>query len=99
MGGIQYDTTKLKFVGFEKGEVFNDINYNNKDGIIAMDLNSENYDKDVTANGLLCTIKFEIISEDKGDTPIEIIFHDGFSCNSNEEIITVKAENGKVKIK
>ena len=99
MGGIKYDATKLKFVSFEKGEVFNDINYNNKDGLIAMDLNSENFDKDVTDNGLLCTIKFEIISDEKGDTPVEIIFNDGFSCNSKEEIVTVKAENGKVTIK
>ena len=99
MGGIKYDSTKLKFVSFEKGEVFKDINYNNKDGLIAMDLNSENFDKDVTDNGLLCTIKFEIISEEKGDTPVEVIFNDGFSCNSKEEIVTVKAENGKVTIK
>lgn len=99
MGGIKYDAAKLKFVSFEKGEVFKDINYNHKEGLVTMDLNSEDFDKDVTGNGVLCNIKFEIISEEKGDTPIEVIFNDGFSCNSKEEIIAVKPTNGKVTIK
>ena len=99
MGGIKYDAPKLKFAGFEKGKVFNDVNYKSNEGLVTMDLNSEDYDKDVTGNGTLCTIKFEVISNEKGDTPIEVVFNDGFSCNSKEEIVTVKGINGKVTIK
>ena len=99
VGAIKYDAAKLKFAGFEKGKVFNDINYNSNEGLVTMDLNSEDFDKDVTGNGVLCTIKFEIISDEKGDTPIEVVFNEGFSCNSKEEIVAVKGENGKITIK
>ncbi len=91
--GFKYDTKILKYIGYEKGEFLEDYEFSDKDGVLKF-LGLE--DADVSDNGLLFNLKFEIVA-DSGESDIKLEIED--VINYDEQIIKTAAENGKITVK
>lgn len=91
---ISYDSSALKYIGYEKGEVLTDYEFSESDGSLKF-LGLEN--EDVTDNGTLFTLKFEILTDSKQKTEIKLDVED--IINYDEESLTTSVENGEVTVK
>ena len=91
---FSYDSSALKYIGYEKGDVLTDYEFSEGDGSLKF-LGLEN--EDVTATGTLFTLKFEILTDSKQETEIKLDVED--IINYDEQSLTTTVENGKVTVK
>lgn len=87
-----YDSTAVKYIGYEKGDVLSDYEFSDNNGTLKF-LGLE--DGDVDKNGTMFTLKFEIL--DKKGSDIEITVND--IINYDEQSIENTAKGGKIKVK
>ena len=91
---LKYDRSKLHALNVEKGNVFGscDYNLNYIDGVnILFSGSNDNID-----DGILCKIKFEVLSSIEGEKIyIELT---GKANNKNDEYIVLKTESGYIQI-
>ena len=90
---FKYDNNVLEYIGYEKGDFLEDYEFSNKEGVLKFLGLEEN---DVSDNGLLFNLKFEIIA-DSGKSDIKLEIDD--VINYNEQIIKTANENGKITVK
>lgn len=91
---FKYDKDVLKYKGYAEGNVLSDYEFAEKDGALTF-LAVES--KDVSDNGDLFYLEFEILKEK--ESTVEIIVGDDSISNYDEEFVKAKGTNGKVKIK
>ncbi len=90
---FKYDNKVLEYIGYEKGDFLEDYEFSNKDGVLKF-LGLE--EEDVSDNGLLFNLKFEIAA-DSGEFDIKLEIED--VINYDEQIIRTAVENGKITVK
>ena len=90
---FKYDTSVVKYIGYEKGELLTDYEFADDKGSLKF-LCLEN--KDVNKDGLLFNIKFEIL-KDSAETDIELSVED--VVNYNEKSVKTASTNGKITSK
>lgn len=91
-----FDNETLKYVGYEKGDVFSDYDISEDGGNLRLMI-LEN--EDVKGDGTLLTLEFEILNDDNKETEIKAIIESNSICNYDEELILTEGKNGKIKIK
>ena len=90
-----YDNTVLKYKGYTQGDFLTNYQFNDQEGTLRF-LNLE--DNDVSKNGVLVNLEFEILkSTSKTDVTIKI--GKDSIANQKEELISAKGVNGTVTIK
>ncbi len=92
---LEYDTKNLKYVDYKKGDFLKDYETADSDGKVRF-ISVE--DGDTKENGVMVYLNFEILDGAK-TSEIKLNIPENSICNYNEEVITAKAENGKVKVK
>lgn len=93
---FEYDTEVLEFISAENGELLTDCEATaDESGTIKL-ISVEN--EDVKRDGVLTYLNFKIKAEAEGKTEIKLICGENSVCNYNEEIVSVKAENGTVTV-
>lgn len=90
---FNYDTSVIKYLGYEKGDVLSDYQFVDKDGTLKF-LCLEN--KDVNKDGLLFYIKFEVL---KGNAETDIKLTVDQVVNYDEEGLDIAGANGKITVK
>ncbi len=93
---FEYDTSLLKYITYDKGDVLSDYGIDEKDGSIRF-LSLEYEDKN--ADGVLFYLVFEIIGNSKSSAEIKAILEEDNLINSASESISAKTENGAIEIK
>ncbi len=93
---IEYDSSLLKYSGYSKGNVLSDYEFSENKGKLTF-LNVEQ--NNITKNGNLFFLEFEILSDKAQDCEIKISVRDDGFCNYDEQLIGVKSKNGKITIK
>lgn len=93
---IEYDSSLLKYSGYSEGNVLSDYEFSEGTDKITF-LNVEQ--KNITKNGNLFFIEFEILSNKAQDCEIKLTVKDDSFCNYDEQLIKVESKNGKVTIK
>lgn len=90
---FKYDKSVVKYIGYEKGNVLSDYEFNDKDGTLKF-LCLEN--GDVDKDGLLFYIKFEVLKA-SAESNIELTVED--VVNYDEQSVKTAASNGKISSK
>jgi len=94
---IQYNTHKLKYMGYDEGEVFEDYRFvDAKDCLYFINAEGKNVDK----NGILFTLKFKVKDDAAiGNTEIKIKAKDESFATIDEEFVDIAAGNAIITIK
>lgn len=90
---FKYDTSTLKYIGYEKGDFLKDYEFVDKNGVLKF-LGCE--DSDINKNGLLFNLKFEIL-KDSAKAEIKLEIED--MINYDEKSIKTAVENGNITVK
>ncbi len=93
---ITYNGDKLTYLGYDKGEVFENYHFTQAENSIRF---SNIEDKDSKKSGIMFTLKFQV-SEDavEGDTEVKVNITDESFINFDEEFIKVSGGNAIVTI-
>lgn len=92
---FQYDTSALKYTGYKKGSILTDYQVQESGGVIKfMTIESKN----VTANGTLIYLEFEVIADSAQVSPIKITIDKTSIANKEEQYVPVQTVNGNVTI-
>ncbi len=89
-----YDNTVIKYMGYEKGDVIKDYQFDATDNTVKF-LNLENEDTDKT--GTLFTLKFQVVGDSGKTSDVKLAIED--MINYDEKDIKTEIENGKVTVK
>lgn len=94
---FEYDTEMLEFISAENGELLTDCEATADDSGAVKLISVEN--EDIKRDGVLAYLNFKVKAEASGKTEIKLICGENSICNYDEEIISVKTENGTVTLK
>ena len=94
---FKYDTALLKYTGFKRGDLLSDGDMQQVSNGTLKFLAVEN--GDVTNDGILLYLEFEVLSEEQQVIPINIIVGDNYVGNQAEELVDVYTVNGSITIK
>ena len=97
MADFKYDTSLLKYTGFKKGDLLSDGDMQQVSNGMLRFLAVEN--GNVTNDGILLYIEFEVLSETQQVTTINIIVEDNYVGNQAEELVDVYTVDGSVTVK
>lgn len=92
---ISYDTAVMEYIGYDKGDVIEDYQFEENEKGLLKFLNLEN--EDVSKTGTLFTLKFKIKGDSGAKSDVKIDITD--IINYNEEDIAYKVTNGSVTVK
>lgn len=93
---FEYDSDKLTYVNFEKGNFLSDGEVANKDGklrFVAVE------DNDVKKDGVLVYLNFKVKAKASGKANIKVVYDKNSICNYNEEGVPFTAKDGVVTVK
>ncbi len=95
---INYDADNLSFVSCTNGEVFDECEVNDNSGTLVV-LVTQTKLKDTKIDGLIATLSFKAkVSADKAEYKLAFDSETNF-CNSEQELVDAKLENGKITVK
>ena len=95
---IEYNSDELRFVGCENGEVFDDCQANEEDGVLAI-LITNDATEDTEENGVIATLNFKIkVSADEGKYEVKFKEETEF-CNILGRKISPKLDTAKITVK
>ena len=92
---FKYNTSDLKYVGYSKTSLLTDYQVQESNGTIKF-MTVEN--KNVTKNGALIYLEFELIGNSGTESPITLTIDKTGIANKQEQYVPVKTVNGSVAI-
>ena len=95
-GSLKYDTSVLKFIGYKDGDLFSEYEFLESNGEIKFMIEDNG---DITKDGVLYYVEFEIISTNPTTTTIEFAIADNMVANKSAQYVKFETINGSVTIK